>query len=315
MNAGTKAEKKAGYLEPEELARLTDTWEIWARSATSPSRAVSRARLHLFFLLARYGGLRSSEIYTFFQTGAIDQHTGLLRVNNRRLFLPSSAMRPLRRILALPEANEPAFLRLDAGFIRRSFYNVAQLANLPPDACAPRALRYGRALELLKARVSPRLIAESLGFSSPEQFLRIFEIYGDNLAYNEFPVIVMGLQIDYHSARVIYKYASDVFLEGVYSLEELAFIEPAVNKPATITIPPGLVFPSITPLPMANCLRCLVLSYVREAVEARIILSNSSGIELLATPDCNSFAPDCVRPGMEIDVYIPAHAIKLHLYS
>ncbi len=93
--------------------------------------------------------MRSAEIRDFPECGGFDRETGMLRLKDRKLFLPPVAARALRRILSLPEANDKDFLRLDDGFVRRSFYEIAREAGLPEELCAPRALRKARAKEML----------------------------------------------------------------------------------------------------------------------------------------------------------------------
>ena len=40
------------------LEQLTLRWEAWEAEATTTAKKIVRARLHLLFLLIRYGGLR-----------------------------------------------------------------------------------------------------------------------------------------------------------------------------------------------------------------------------------------------------------------
>ena len=48
-------------LSKENLRKLTDAWQAWAKEPESESQRRSRDRLHLVFLCIRYGALRLSE--------------------------------------------------------------------------------------------------------------------------------------------------------------------------------------------------------------------------------------------------------------
>lgn len=148
------------------LNQLGAAWEIWASEPQSAARRVARARLHLLFLLIRFGGLRLGEAFCFEAGNDLDRQTGRLLVSGqyaRAIILPMPPMRLLRRILSLHEAETPGFAQLDAGFCRRTFYDVAARAGIHPALAGPRALRQARAHELLRLHVSPGNIREYLG--------------------------------------------------------------------------------------------------------------------------------------------------------
>ena len=87
------------------LEALTLRWEQWEAEAATPARRLVRARLHLVFLLVRYGGLRLGEVLGLDVRKALDPVTGMLHVpgdNARDVLLPLSCMRHARRICSLP---------------------------------------------------------------------------------------------------------------------------------------------------------------------------------------------------------------------
>lgn len=296
----------------EELERLTETWAIWVEKATTPERAIARARLHLFFLLARYAGLRSSEIFSFHKEAQFDSDTGLLQLKDRKLFMPPAALRPMRRILTLPESRTNDFLRLDAGFLRRTFYEIGKLAGLQPRACAPRALRYARALELLEMRMAPRIITECLGLANPLLIERLSAQNGlDKKSINRFFAILRSMKTDHRSARLFIQLHKDLALSVISPLEEIADLEPAPGKPVFAEVPPSQIFPSCTPLPMANELPCEAFSLTRDEVENRLRLKIKGGLELYATCDAAFFQFENPDKKRDLKIYIPAHAIKL----
>lgn len=306
-----KGPRNERWLNSRELERLTDAWQIWTRQFSTPVRAIGRARLHLFFLLARYAGMRSSEIASFPEQARLDRETGLLQLKDRKLFLPPAAMRPLRSILSLPEAENRDFLRLDAGFLRRTFYEVGKLANLRPEACAPRALRYARALELLRMRMPMQTAAAYLGISNPLRLARLME-HAESCAkaINSFNVILAGMETGYHAGRLLLRASEGLSLVAILSLEELADIEPAIGKPLVASVSPGLIFPSQIPLPMENRLCCRLVSLTRDGIENRLRLQTKSGLELLAMSSSGG-QDEAYRHGMDLHAHIPARAIKI----
>ncbi len=82
---------KKGRLSINDLDQLTLQWEIWAAGATTTTRKIARARLHLLFLLFRYGGLRLREALILDAKKAIDTSNGMVRVKGtspRDILLP-----------------------------------------------------------------------------------------------------------------------------------------------------------------------------------------------------------------------------------
>ena len=134
-------------LTRQDLDALTLRWEQWEAEATTTSRRIVRARLHLLFLLFRFGGLRLGEALELNAKAAVDVITCMVHVpgaSARDVLLPMGCMRSIRRILSLPEAEEMGaeFLRFDQGFVRRKFYEVAKPLGMDSALVGPRALRY-----------------------------------------------------------------------------------------------------------------------------------------------------------------------------
>lgn len=297
------------WLSGEELGQLTQTWEIWALASSTPARLVARSRLYLFFLLARFAGLRVSEIHEF-SVDALDLQTGYLQLKDRSLFLPPAAMRPMRRILSLPQASKPDFLRMDAGFIRRTFYDVAKSAKLRPEACAPRALRNARALELLAMHMPAHLVAELLGFSSSLQLSQIAGTGQSLPAPNRLAAAPESLVTDGRAGRLRLKSAAGILLSALVPLEELARIEPAVGKPLTVFIPPEQIYPSRHPLPMANRIECEVQGFKMDTLAIALKLK-AKDLSLHALVDASVCDASWLACSSTLYVYIPAQAVKL----
>lgn len=300
----------ASVLNPRELALLTDVWEIWAESAPTPARGVARARTHLFFLLARFGGLRPAEIGALNPLAACDLAGGLLKINERRLFLPAAALRPLRRILTLPECAEPGFLRLDDGFIRKTFYAVSELAKLPATLCAPRALRYARALELLTLSVPPHLVAKTLGFSSPLRLAGLMRDKGGG-ERNSFAALLTRVETGSRSARLFFELPGGEPLYCLCGLDELLDLETEPGRMVDIEIPPGSLLPEPYPKRGGNILDCRVLSVGGDHLEILLELRSKAGLELLAALDPLVAERASCAVGQSLALRVPARAVKL----
>ena len=173
----------ANKLTRQDLEQLTLRWEQWEAEATTTSRRIVRARLHLLFLLIRFGGLRLGEALELNAKAAVDAITGMVHVpgaSARDVLLPMGCMRHIRRILSLPEAESMGveFLRFDQGFVRRKFYDVASPLELDSALVGPRALRYARGLEMLDMHVPFSLVQKFLGQQKNSQIAAFLDFAG-----------------------------------------------------------------------------------------------------------------------------------------
>lgn len=308
---------KIACLCQKELDHLSGVWQAWAKSESAPARWIARARAHLFFLLARYGGLRAAEIFPFNAALQIDRQSGLLELNDRRLFLPPAALRPLRGILALPEAAESGFLAIDPGLLRRTFYNVANLAALPAACCAPRSLRYSRALELLNMHIPPQLVAKTLGMRNPQKLDTLLKWQAanpkrqlDNFE-NSCAAIVQRIEIGPQCGRVLFEPVPKLHLYCICSLDCILDAEPAVGQVARFHIPESAIFPAMHPLPAINTVEGKILSIEGDAIETRLTLLLGGALHLRARLDASISAFSTLAQGEKIAVNIPAHLIQM----
>lgn len=297
-------------LQPRELAQLTDAWQIWAENVSTPGRMLTRARMHLFFLLARFGGLRPAEICALAPDEAFDLSIGTLNCNGRRMFLPAIALRSLRRILSLPESREREFLQLDASFVRRTFYAVSGLAGLPPASCAPRALRYARALELLDLNIAPHLVARALGFKDPLQLPSPGKT-GQARGENVFAALLTRLETGNHSARLFLELPGRVALYCICGLDALLAVESAPGQMLEIRIPPGCILVGADF--QENRLNCRICALAGDQFEILPRLRFGPGLELVAALDRRVYYNANLKLNQELAINIPAHAIELRI--
>lgn len=206
------------WLSPVQLENLSISWENWYNEARTPGRKIGRARLYLIFLLARYGGLRLKEALSLNLAQDIDYATGVVRVKGespRRILLPLNGLRPIRRLLSLPEAQEPNFLQLDGSFIRKTFYSVAprELRLM----ASPRALRYARGQELLALHTPPDLAGQYLGLSQTG----ILELTKHSQETNTFICIIRKIETDIFSAALTAKTNTGIGFYTVCNTQEI----------------------------------------------------------------------------------------------
>ena len=327
------------HLTRQQLEALTLRWEHWEAEAATMAQKIARARLHLLFLLFRYGGLRLGEALTFEPRAAIDSITGMMRVpgpNARELLLPLSAMRHIRRIISLPQAGEPDFLRLDQAFVRKKFYAVGKTMGLPAAVLGPRAIRYSRGLELLDLHVPMSLVQKFLGQQDTAQ-LKAFLDFSDGQARkmlnaqaqnrrasrqaqaasddatNLFWGIVTGIHTGMRKIHVEITTFSDVRLTASCTHEQAGLLEVHENQVLSARVDPERVALSAERIQtsLGNCARCVVESLHADAVETFVCLSLPDGAILRATVETPAVTKLHLAEGKKIFAYFPTSAVTL----
>lgn len=305
------------FLDQKDLEKLADAWQIWAQQESSPTRRIARARFHLFFLLARYGGMRAAEISSINPALQIDRQTGLLELTDRRLFLPPIALRYMRNILTLPEAAQDRFLQMDSGLLRRTFYNIAHLASLPPAACAPRSLRYSRALELLNMHIPPQQVAKMLGMRNLQKLDSLLKWQSTNIKYshslieNTFSAIIQRIEIGPQCARVLFELSGNIRMHCLCSLEWILEVEPIAGQLARFYIPEYAIFPFPPSIYGVNQFEGKIITLDADALEIRLKLFLNNSIYLHARLDASIVSCSSLKTGEKISVFIPAYMIKM----
>ncbi|MDR2503098.1 MAG: TOBE domain-containing protein [Deltaproteobacteria bacterium] len=155
-------------LDAEALERLDSAYAAWMNEAAAPGRRRSRGRIWLAFALIRYGALRLNELFALDDRRDIDCPRNLLRVGGpyaRTVQMPAELMRQIASLL-----DDPAFyslrgeiLRIDPGYLRRKFYELAARCALPGEVSNPRALRQARGMELLNGGVPLKAVWSFMG--------------------------------------------------------------------------------------------------------------------------------------------------------
>lgn len=329
------------HLTRQQLEGLTLCWEQWETEAATRTQKTMRARLHLIFLLMRYGGLRLGEVLALDPRGSIDTITGMLRVpgsNAREILLPVSAMRNIRRILGLPQAAEPEFLQFDKSFLRKKFYAVGRLMALPPGVVGPRAIRYSRGLELLELHVPMPLVLKFLGQQDADQLLAFLNFSdgevrnvlraqvqdrevsgvvchggeaddGTNLFWGVVSRVYTGMR----KVHVEITTFSDVVLTAACTPEEAALLEVHESQVMSARVDPERIAltPEKTALSLSNCVRGVVESLHSDMVETFACIGLADGTTLRATLETCTLRPAHVREGRKVFAHFPSSAVRL----
>lgn len=302
----------------DKLDQLALAWENWTNQA-SPARFLARARMYLVFLLIRHGGLRLNEALNT-SADALDRESGLLRVVGafkRRVLLPFHSLRQFRRILALPEASNPDFLRLDPASVRRAFYAIAASAGYDAALAAPRALRYLRGMELLEARAPLSMVQDYLGLARPAQisaFLKFCAANGQipaNQPPNSFMGLVESFETGARSALIRFKSFSGLKLFCLSAMREFTALEPRPGLVVQAEIDPARIRLSTEEdeLDRPNRLQCEIETLKADNLETFATLRLITGEKLRAEME-NSLKP-CLARGMRAIAAFPARAVQL----
>ena len=326
------------HLTRDKLEQLTLCWEKWEAEATTPARRLVRSRLHLLFLLIRYGGLRLGEALGLNARSAMDTVTCMVHVpepNTRDVLLPISCMKHVRRILSLPEAERMGadFLRFDQGFVRKKFYAVARPLDIDSSMAGPRAIRYARGLELLELHVPLNLVQKFLGQQKPSQIAAFLEFGGGeakrivraNIAtrnqsvseseHNSFLGIVTDIVMGMRTVSVEITTFSDLRITALCPIKQFMRMELRANQVVTAIVDPDQMTLATEKIPcsLSNCVSGTVCSMHQEQVESFICVELSDGTRLCANQETAALEKLKPRERKKICVLFPSRAVRLCL--
>lgn len=316
------------------LAELTLRWESWEAEVRTPSRRQARARLHLVFLLIRYGGLRLGEVLELDARTAINTVTGMVHVGGayeRDILLPVVCMRHIRRILEDEKAQNPDFLKFDQGFVRKKFYDIAAPLGLDQAMVGPRALRYARGLELLEQHIPFNLVQKFLGQTKASQ-IAAFLSFSDGKAqrlvqgalggkggaggiYNSFIGIVGDIQPGVRMASVSVQTFSDVCITALCPIRDFLKLElrPGLVVSASVDPAQMVLMPRRSETSLANCLQGRVAALYRDFVESFVDMSCPDGTRFRFALDTQMLERLHLDENKPVHVAFPARAVHLQV--
>ncbi len=168
----------ARCLDPTELARLERAFRSWAEVSRRSDVRASRKRILLIFLLIRYTGARLNEVLALNLSKDLDMSTQIVRYGNvagadelpqREVQISPELAAEIQRTRDDPAVGEDAgqLLKIDAGHVRRKFYERAIECGFAKDLGSPNAIRRARAVELMQNNLPLPVVQRILGQSTP----------------------------------------------------------------------------------------------------------------------------------------------------
>lgn len=320
-------------LTRKQLEELTLRWEIWEAEAATTPRRIVRARLHLLFLLIRYGGLRLGEARELHARCAVDTASCMLHVpapGRRDVLLPVSCMKHVRRILSLPEAESMGadFLRFDPGFVRRKFYEVARPLEMDSTLVGPRALRYARGLELLELHVPFTVVQKFLGQEKHTQVRAFLDFAGGEARRmasaarrdpgageddNTLLATVLRITIGMRSVSVDMTTFSGIILTALCPHREFSGMDIRVNQLVTAHIDPDqITLAAEKPLcSQSNSVAGVIEVLHRERVETFVCAVLPDGTKICSNQETAALDATGLREQQRVWMLFPSRAVRV----
>ena len=168
---------QTGLLDSEQLDILTASFRAWASETGTRARAMSRTRILVIFLLIRYTGAKLNEVQGLRVLNDMDFAGHSVRFGQedcgetsfREVHLSAGLSAELAELLTLLDgaggAERP--FSIDPAFVRRKFYERAQICGFDKRQGGPEMLRKARAVELIQNNVPLPAVQRLLGHSTP----------------------------------------------------------------------------------------------------------------------------------------------------
>jgi molybdate transport system regulatory protein len=165
-------------LDSTQMSKLEAQFRSWLAAASRADVRASRQRILLVFLLIRYTGARLNEVLALDLRTHVDVARRLVRFglteghdasSLREVQISETLISEIEAALADPDfVNEGgALLRVDAGHVRRKFYEQARECGFSQELGSPNAIRRSRAVELMQNNMPLPVVQRILGHSTP----------------------------------------------------------------------------------------------------------------------------------------------------
>lgn len=165
-------------LDPTELAKLEQAFRVWSEASPRAEIRSSRKRILLIFLLIRYTGAKLNEVQALDLRKHLDGSKAVVSYGSadasgnscqRDVQLSSELISEIQTMLEESDLGEQvtSFLKVDAGHVRRKFYERAVECGFAPALGSPNSIRRARAVELMQNNVPLPVVQRMLGHSTP----------------------------------------------------------------------------------------------------------------------------------------------------
>lgn len=187
-------------LDSRQLDELERCFRNWAGENASKSRQQSRCRILLIFLLIRYTGAKLNEVLSLEPSVDIDIQSRTIRFRSgendqtRQTTISQNLAEEVEALLDQVKNDSGQFFAIDPAYVRKKFYERAELCGFKKKSGGPEMLRKARAVEMLHNVPLPA-VQHLLGHSSPNQTTAFVSFSEEDLRK------VAGLYMERESGR------------------------------------------------------------------------------------------------------------------
>jgi len=168
-----KEKSIAKYLDTAQLKRMEQSFRQWVNTPRRLDVRTARLRILLIFLLIRYTGAKLNEVLDLAPLRDIDykRRSVFFRSGQsaREVQISESLTSEIRSTLS--DANLISSVHdtfnVDAGFVRRKFYERAHACGLLKRLSGPEMIRKARGAELMQGNLPLTAVQALLGHSTP----------------------------------------------------------------------------------------------------------------------------------------------------
>lgn len=338
--SGTEActlEERRKYLTVEQLIALTNACYQWNAAASTPVQKMARIRIWLTFLLIRFGGLRLGEVLSLNELKAIDRMNRCIIIsgkNARKVQLPQSVMEEIGTFLdsSMYYSLKGKVFKLDQGYVRRKFYQLAEACLLPKSLVSPSSLRIARAVELVQGGVPSGAVQVFFGeqslnfitgyFSMPDD--TVMSIVGQFLAKetrmmtsarNQFSGKVTGIKQDGLLVEVELVTSNNIKVVSVITEESFTTLSLAKGSLVVATVKaPWVTIEEYSTFKTSarNCFSGSVLSVKSTEIASEVLVVLDDGTEVCALVTQESVKYLELKKGKPVNVLFKAFSVVLN---
>ncbi len=242
-------------LDTEQLHILEQSFRKWLASAKRENVRISRLTTTLIFLIIRYTGAKLSEVLHLNPETAIDfAHNSIFfqskneMEEGRHVPIPEQICVEIAEIITILRAQRsdvPIFY-LDAGFVRRKFYECAEACDLPKELSGPEAIRRARAIELMQSDIPVPVVQNMLGHAtlnlttahvafSPEEMQAVAkrfvqkELHQKTSARNCFMGKILAITSGAIQSLVTLQSREDIYITAIITNDSIQRLALAIN--------------------------------------------------------------------------------------
>lgn len=164
------------YLDTEKLYRLESSFRAWAEENPRSDIRLSRKRILLIFLIIRYTGAKLNEVLALYPIRDVDFTRHFIEIGGRsasgreprQVQISAGFADEIKKMLDDGPFRESVGERLgiDPGFVRRKFYERAELCGFEKHLATPEMIRQSRAVELIRNNMPLPAVQMLLGHST-----------------------------------------------------------------------------------------------------------------------------------------------------